>query len=71
MPERLHYLCIFCLCKVCFYHLENPFKWPAAAAAGKPAVPESAQMLEVRFQGKYLQRPAGGTVVAPGPAEMV
>ena len=56
--------------KVCFYHLENPFKWPAAAA-GKPAVPERGKMLEVRFQGKYLQRPAGGTVVAPGQAEMI
>jgi len=54
----------------CFHHLENPFKWPAAAA-GKTAVPERGKMLEVRFEGKYLQRPAGGTVVAPGQAEMV
>ena len=40
--------------KVCFYHLENPFKWPAAAA-GKTAVPERAKMLEVRFEANVCK----------------
>ena len=54
MLERVRFFVFFLKWKVCFYHLENPFKWPAAAA-GKTAVPERAKMLEVRFEANVCK----------------